>query len=483
MEISKKIWAAKEWARVKASGNEFLTLVHEATNDEKWGPTGQQMEYVCRAFPRGTTEIMDEITRRLKHRDKSWRSCYKSLLLLDYLARNLSDGYLPEISALVPLLRTISQSFYYTNGKGVDHGISVRERARNLAGLLSDGFLLSQEREKSAQTKAKLLRDMPNGSSVRINGGRYEESHGGFTYPFSSEGYGDYSGYDQHHDSIHQLSHVTRTKSEQELFDMEMALRLQREEERRSGMSVSQIEKIYCKHTPNNRFGENSSQKQSHTTDEQLAQRLQNEELQKAEAQEPSPKRSYSKPTPPTAAVAESKTQSKSGPISAEPSAPPEVSQSNILDDLFSSSPPPAVAAGPKSVEDLFGVFPGGGVQTRATTSAPEPQTNAQAQGAVNDPWKQVPTLANAWAGPYQGGAQPQNYVEGKPQTVSVPQQSSWQPTPPQGHFTNASTLWDNDIQWVQAPMPMPPQGSLKANAPISKEASAPGNMLNFPSF
>ncbi|CCW63423.1 unnamed protein product [Phytomonas sp. EM1] len=499
MDISKKLWAAKEWARVKAGGDEFVTLVHEATNEDKWGPTGKQMEDVCRAFPRGATEIMDEIVRRLKHRDKLWRSCYKALLLLDYLARNLSDSYLPEICALVPLLRTISQSFYYTSGKGIDHGISVRERAKNLADLLSDGLLLRQEREKSAQTKAKLAQNMPNGNTLRMyGGGRYEESYGGQSRPYSTGGRGGYTGYDPCRDNFNRSPQVLRTKSEQELFDLQMAMRLQREEERLSGMSASQIEKMYYKGNPNFQSEGPSNQGQSYSKDYELACRLQEEEHRKAESQETSLRDVDTKPAPPAAATA-SKPTDKPGPTNP---APPAVNQSNILDDLF--APSTASSAAPQGVDGLFGAFPSEGSSPQGMTGGAAPPANAWGQGGAGTPWETSAARANVWGppqggappsnyaggppptasapanvwGPPQGGVPPSNYAGGPPPTASAPQLSAWQSL-----STTLPSAGESGLQWVQAPMPVQPQPPLDASTSAPQEARGSGNMPTFPSF
>ena len=74
----------KEALRVKMANNEYITLVHDATNEDPWGPTGPQMDDIARVFHNGHDEIMEELTLRLKHRKESWRMCYKSMLVLDH---------------------------------------------------------------------------------------------------------------------------------------------------------------------------------------------------------------------------------------------------------------------------------------------------------------------------------------------------------------------------------------------------------------
>ena len=68
--------------------------MREATNDDPWGPSGQQMQeissctFAYEAFP----EVMGMLWKRMLHDDRTnWRRIYKSLLLLDYLLKNGSE--------------------------------------------------------------------------------------------------------------------------------------------------------------------------------------------------------------------------------------------------------------------------------------------------------------------------------------------------------------------------------------------------------
>ncbi|ESL06068.1 epsin [Trypanosoma rangeli SC58] len=319
MNIPTSIHAARELIRVKASGNEFVLLVHEATNWEPWGPTGTQMDEVCRAFSRGSVDIMEEIKLRLKNRDKSWRPCYKSLLLLDHLARNVPESGLPAVCSVIPMLRTISQSFYYTGSKGTDHGLSVRERAKRLCDLLSDSALLREEREKAALTRFKLSGASGSG------GGDYSASrYQGYsrnTLPSSDL---PPSAYELH-------THATRTKEEQERNDMELATRLQREEEMRAGMSAADVEQMFHRQLPRQHA---SVAQAARDSDHEIARRLQEEEQKRQErhtsealrpAQGTSTRTPAKPPSPKTAAPA--------------PKPEHEPPKKDFLDDLFAPAP------------------------------------------------------------------------------------------------------------------------------------------------
>ncbi|EKF29927.1 hypothetical protein MOQ_006271 [Trypanosoma cruzi marinkellei] len=318
MSIPTSIHAAREMIRVMASGNEFVVLVHEATNEEPWGPTGAQMDEVCRAFARGSFDIMEEIKLRLKHREKAWRPCYKSLLLLDHLARNVPESGLPAICTVIPTLRAISQSFYYTGSKGTDHGLSVRERAKKLCDLLSDGTLLREEREKAALTRFKL-----SGASG-VGGGGYPSSH--------------YQGYLNSamppslspNDAYENQTHVGRTREEQERYDMELAARLQHEEEVRSGVSAGDAERMFNRQAQRQPA---SVAQAARNSDLELARRLQEEEKKKRQLN------SANEALPSAQSAPTAKPANSPPPASAAPPVKPEPPKNDFLDDLFAPAP------------------------------------------------------------------------------------------------------------------------------------------------
>ncbi|GET89157.1 epsin, putative [Leishmania tarentolae] len=468
MNFTQQLWSVKEWGRVMATGSQYVTIVHEATNDEKWGPTGSQMDAVCNAYPRGGPEIMNELRSRLKNRDKSWRPCYKSLLVIDYLARNVGERYLPEICALVPLIRTISTSFYYTNPKGVDHGVSVRERAKKLADLLSDGLQLREERAVAAQIKEKLSRNASDGGGP--NTGNLYTGAGGYDGFYSGGQGGSHDrdryrnsdrGSRQSYDSYRTLpSPATtmsrpRTKEEQEQYDMEMALRLQRDEERRSGVSAEQLEEMYAKKLRQRR-NEAERQKATAEDDERLAMRLQQEEEERARREGVSlPTLSSDKPSNTPAKV---------------PS--PKPPAANALEELFA---PPVVsqpaAAAPASSADPFDTFlnahPGLAPQQNTWGNPSQQLTSAQ-----QNQWAHPQTANAAWGAPQQlpqqpiAAPQPQQSTPWG-QSATVPTSNSWgQPQPQQASCWNPPQQGSSQQQltgnsnsagsWGQAPSPQP---------------------------
>eukprot|EP00796_Vickermania_ingenoplastis_P003791 gene3791-2681_t len=406
------LWSAREWARVKANGDENVQLVHDATNnEEKWGPTGEQMEEVCRNFATGHTSIMKEIRWRLDHRDNAWRPCYKSLVLLDYLARNVKENLLPHICTITPLLRTIASSFYYTNSKGEDHGLSVREQAKNLAELLMDGALLREEREKALLTKRKLAGGGMGATSL----GGYRSGGGGMggrgrSYGGASHGQSYSGGSANAFRSPN--TRVPRTREEQEQMDLEYAMRMQLEEERRTGVSAQQLEDMYARRVQNRQRQQQQQQSSQYRqpapaspaeTDEQCAARLQREEEERARAQ------GLSLPTLRSDREEQQQKQQQPPPAPAEPPKP-----SVGLDDLFAPAPaappqqsapfdpfgaPPAPAA--PQYADPFGAPQPQQQQANPWGAAPQAQQQAQQQtnpwGAAPQAQQQPPQQANTW--------------------------------------------------------------------------------------
>lgn len=465
------LWSAREWARVKASGNEYVELVYDATTDmEKWGPTGAQMEKIALVFGRGSSKIMEELTFCIAHRDKSWRPCYKALLVLDYLARNLKESHLPKICALVALIREVSTTFHYVNNKGQDHGISVRERAKSLAELLSDPHLLREEREKAMVTKRKLANAPSFGRTV-------QPSPFGVSPPT----------YQPRTYSLHQPSgslgggRPQRTGVSQEQSDLDFAMRLQRDEERRAGISSYQLEEAFATFAQHRQYEGNRGRSPSpQETDEGYAARLQREEeeLARREGRELPKLRSDLKEAKPAQQVAASVPSAKAEELASTQAASPGFQ----LDDLFSAPPPqPAPAStnvfAPSQQQyhtDPFSVPPA------------QPPTSYPAQMPASNPWggaqpsaykMPAPSSANPW-----GGVGAQAYPQASAPTASNPWNVMPNPVPQQAPSPAEGAMWGTigapplaqtessvvSNPWNGAP-PKPQEGSnfQKVSAPL----------------
>ena len=88
--------------------------VREATNDDPWGPSGNQMQelasftFTYEQFP----EVMGMLWKRMLQDNRTnWRRTYKSLLLLDYLIKNGSERVVTNAREHIYDLRSMVSLF------------------------------------------------------------------------------------------------------------------------------------------------------------------------------------------------------------------------------------------------------------------------------------------------------------------------------------------------------------------------------------
>jgi epsin len=156
------------------------------------------MPLTLRATSQTLNEIMPMIYRRFTEKAaEEWRQIYKSLQLLEFLIKHGSERVIDDARGHITLLKMLRQ-FHFIDQNGKDQGINVRNRAKELAELLSDVDRIRSERKKARANKAKYT-GVEGGAS--LGGGFSGSSGGGGRYGgFGSEsGYGgsstDYGGY------------------------------------------------------------------------------------------------------------------------------------------------------------------------------------------------------------------------------------------------------------------------------------------------
>lgn len=136
---------------------EMEAKVREATNNEPWGAPSTLMAQIASGTYnyREREEIISFVFRRFTEKAANeWRQIYKSLQLLDYLIRNGSERLIDDIRSNLSLIQML-KSFHYIDSKGRDQGINVRNRAKNLIGLLNDDSLIRAERKKARNNSKK----------------------------------------------------------------------------------------------------------------------------------------------------------------------------------------------------------------------------------------------------------------------------------------------------------------------------------------
>lgn len=144
-------------------------------------------------------EIMPMIYKRFTEKAaEEWRQIYKALQLLEFLIKNGSERVIDDARSHLSLLKMLRQ-FHYIDQNGKDQGINVRNRAKELAEMLSDVDRIRGERKKARQTRGK-YGGVEGGAG--LGGSSSSSRYGGFgseTGPsfggFSGGVYGDGGGF------------------------------------------------------------------------------------------------------------------------------------------------------------------------------------------------------------------------------------------------------------------------------------------------
>ncbi|KAF8248982.1 ENTH-domain-containing protein [Wilcoxina mikolae CBS 423.85] len=173
--------AVRKAQNVVMNYTEMEAKVREATNNEPWGASSTLMNEIAS----GTynyqllNEIMPMIYKRFTDKTaEEWRQIYKvdqfdsisfmgaygatnivnlqALQLLEFLIKNGAEQVIDDARSHLSTIKMLRQ-FYYIDHNGKDQGVNVRNRAKELAELLSDVDRIRQERKKARQTKTKYV--------------------------------------------------------------------------------------------------------------------------------------------------------------------------------------------------------------------------------------------------------------------------------------------------------------------------------------
>lgn len=155
------LWEVKSYVRKAQNAvlnlSEMEAKVREATNNEPWGASTTLMSEIARGTfnYRDREEICNMIFRRFTEKSAhEWRQIYKSLQLMEYLVKNGSERFVDDARANISLVSML-KSFHYIDSKGVDQGINIRNRAKELTNLLNDEAKIRQERKKAKENAKK----------------------------------------------------------------------------------------------------------------------------------------------------------------------------------------------------------------------------------------------------------------------------------------------------------------------------------------
>ncbi|KAH7067210.1 hypothetical protein FB567DRAFT_509424 [Paraphoma chrysanthemicola] len=182
---------------------EMEAKVREATNNEPWGASSTMLQEIANATfnYQLLNEIMPMIYKRFTEKaSEEWRQIYKALQLLEFLVKNGSERVIDDARAHVSLLKMLRQ-FHFIDQNGKDQGINVRNRAKELAELLSDVERIRAERKKSRANRNKfggveggagLGGGFSGSGGFSSGGGSSGSRYGGFGS--ESAEYGNYNG-------------------------------------------------------------------------------------------------------------------------------------------------------------------------------------------------------------------------------------------------------------------------------------------------
>ncbi|CAG8458634.1 119_t:CDS:2 [Ambispora gerdemannii] len=190
------IWDVKDvFNKVKnvvMNYTEMEAKVREATNNEPWGASSTLMQEIAQ----GTynyqyfNEIMPTIYKRFTEKEaRQWRQIYKALVLLEYLVKHGSERVVDDARAHMATVK-IMRNFAYIDEKNKDQGINVRNRARELAELLSDVEKIRTERKKAKANRTKytsVSSDSLGYGGFGGSGSRYGGFSGGDSFGYSED--------------------------------------------------------------------------------------------------------------------------------------------------------------------------------------------------------------------------------------------------------------------------------------------------------
>ncbi|KAK3945215.1 putative golgi to endosome transport protein [Diplogelasinospora grovesii] len=172
---------------------EMEAKVREATNNEPWGASSTIMQEIANGTFNYQTlnEIMPMIYRRFTEKSaEEWRQIYKALQLLEFLIKHGSERVIDDARSHLTLLKMLRQ-FHFIDQNGKDQGINVRNRAKELAELLSDVDRIRAERKKARSNKQKYT-GVEGGNSFGGGFSSGSSRYGGFGS--ESAGYGGGGG-------------------------------------------------------------------------------------------------------------------------------------------------------------------------------------------------------------------------------------------------------------------------------------------------
>ncbi len=149
--------------------------VRNATSNDINGPNVVELQEIAQLTYSLTDrlDVLEIVERRLNDKGKNWRHVAKTLQLLDYLLHYGDEGIVDWTRQRLFEIKTLRE-FLYVDDSGLDQGVIIRTKAKDIVSLILDKERLQKERQQSRATL--------NTSSSIYNAGVTTRGTGSSTY-------------------------------------------------------------------------------------------------------------------------------------------------------------------------------------------------------------------------------------------------------------------------------------------------------------
>lgn len=139
------------------------TKVRNATSNDPWPATQRQLEEITQLSYRADDfeEIVEIVQRRLSDKGKNWRHVLKSLTLIEHLLQQGPERVVHYCKNHFHSIRTL-KDFQYRDERGNDHGANVRQKAKDVANLLTNPSTLRHKRRARSVMDTSFLLSLGN---------------------------------------------------------------------------------------------------------------------------------------------------------------------------------------------------------------------------------------------------------------------------------------------------------------------------------
>ncbi|GAA5883313.1 hypothetical protein JCM1840_005315 [Sporobolomyces johnsonii] len=143
---------------VRATKNVFgysdvESATRDATSNSPNGPSPLQLETLAEwSFNElDCIQIVTMLDKRLNDKGKNWRHVFKTLLVIDHLIHFGSIAVVNYFKRNIYIIKTLKE-FQYIDDNGLDQGLNIRQKAKDVSNLLLNDERLRRERGGGAKS-------------------------------------------------------------------------------------------------------------------------------------------------------------------------------------------------------------------------------------------------------------------------------------------------------------------------------------------